>query len=99
MDSFDPVTRQGMAITNLFWLELGISAVLLLLVVGWLVTALVRFRAAPGDGAEPRQVHGNRRLEISGPPRPWSRSARVRADGADDARGRGRRRPTRCSCG
>ncbi len=64
MDTFDPVTRQGMAITNLFWLELGVSALLLLLVVGWLVTALVRFRGTPGDGAEPRQVHGNRRLEI-----------------------------------
>src|SRR5215471_964332 len=64
MDSFDPVTRQGVAITNLFWLELGISALLLALVVGWLVFALVRFRATPGDAAEPPQIHGNRRLEI-----------------------------------
>ena len=64
MDSFDPVTRQGVAITNLFWLELGISALLLGLVVGWLTFALLRFRARPGDGVEPRQVHGNRRIEI-----------------------------------
>ena len=35
MDSFDPVTQQGLGITNLFWLELGISAVLLAIVVVW----------------------------------------------------------------
>ena len=64
MDSFDPVTRQGVAITNLFWFELGISALLLALVVSWLVVALLRFTGTPGDAAEPRQVHGNRRLEI-----------------------------------
>ena len=29
MDTFDPVTSQGVAITNLFWLELDISALLL----------------------------------------------------------------------
>src|ERR1051325_9077462 len=64
MESFDVVTRQGLSISNLFWLELGISALLLALVIGVLVTALVRFRARPGDLADPPQVHGNRRLEI-----------------------------------
>ncbi len=64
MDSFDPVTRQAVSITSLFGIELVISALLLLLVVGWLAIALVRFRAAPGDGVEPRQIYGNRRLEI-----------------------------------
>ncbi|MDQ3809809.1 MAG: cytochrome c oxidase subunit II [Chloroflexota bacterium] len=64
MDSFDPVTRQGLEITNLFWLELIISALLLALVVGWLALALLRYRARPGDAGEPAQVHGNTRLEI-----------------------------------
>ncbi|HEY3060989.1 MAG TPA: cytochrome c oxidase subunit II [Chloroflexota bacterium] len=65
MESFDPVTRQGLDVSNLFGLELIISALLLALVLGWLILALVRFRAAPGDTAEPAQVHGNRRLELA----------------------------------
>jgi cytochrome c oxidase subunit 2 len=64
MESFDPVTRQGLEITNLFGIELVISGLLLALVLGWLILALVRFRAAPDDPTEPPQVHGNRRLEI-----------------------------------
>ena len=64
MESFDPVTRQGVSISNLFWIELAISGLLLALVVGVLATALVRFRARAGDTTEPRQVHGNPRLEV-----------------------------------
>src|SRR6185503_1973846 len=64
MDSFDPVTQQGLAISNLYAFELVLSALLLALVLGWLLVALVRFRAAPGDVVEPSQVHGNRRLEV-----------------------------------
>jgi cytochrome c oxidase subunit 2 len=64
LESFDPVTRQGLAITNLFGLELVISGLLLLLVLSWLSLALVRFRAQSGDATEPPQVHGNRSLEI-----------------------------------
>jgi hypothetical protein len=37
VESFDPVTSQGLSITNLFWLELAISAALLALIVGVLV--------------------------------------------------------------
>jgi hypothetical protein len=29
MESFNPVTTQGLSITNLFWLELAISGLLL----------------------------------------------------------------------
>lgn len=65
MESFDPVTRQGLDISNLFGFELIVSALLLTLVFGWLILALVRFRAAPGDTTEPAQNHGNRRLEIA----------------------------------
>jgi cytochrome c oxidase subunit 2 len=64
MQSFDPVTRQGLAISNLFNLELALSGLLLLIVVGWLVTTLVRFRARPGDVEDPPQIHGNPRLEL-----------------------------------
>jgi cytochrome c oxidase subunit II len=64
LESFDPVTRQGLAITNLFNLELALSGILMLVVVAWLVVALLRFRARPGDPTEPAQVHGDRRLEL-----------------------------------
>lgn len=64
MPSFDPISPQGLAISNLFWFELIVSALLLSLVIGVLVTSIVRFRARPGDMADPPQVHGNRRLEI-----------------------------------
>ena len=64
MESFDPVTRQGLSVTNLFWAELIVSGLLLALVVVWLVTALVRFRARGAEAAEPAQVHGNRSLEL-----------------------------------
>jgi cytochrome c oxidase subunit 2 len=64
MESFNPVTTQGLSITNLFWLELVISGLLLAGVVGVLVTALIRFRAPPGDRTDAPQIHGNQRLEI-----------------------------------
>jgi cytochrome c oxidase subunit 2 len=65
MESFDPVTRQAVEIVNLFNLELVISAFLLAFVFGWLIVALVRFRARAGDATEPRQVHGNTPVEIA----------------------------------
>jgi len=64
LDSFEPVTRQGLAITNLFSLVLAISEVLFVVVVVWLGVALLRFRGRPGDLTEPAQVHGDRRLEL-----------------------------------
>ena len=64
MESFDPVTVQGLQITNLFWLELVISAVLMAVVIACVVLALVRFRARPGDATEPPQTHGNRAMEL-----------------------------------
>ncbi|HYW88430.1 MAG TPA: cytochrome c oxidase subunit II [Chloroflexota bacterium] len=65
MESFDPVTRQAVEITNLFNAELVVSALLLALVLSWLVLAVVRFRARPGDNTEPPQVYGNPRLELA----------------------------------
>ncbi len=63
VDSFDPVTTQGAAITSLFWVELAISAVLFVLIVGVIVYSLTRFRGRTGE-PDPPQNHGNRRLEI-----------------------------------
>jgi cytochrome c oxidase subunit II len=65
MQTFDPVTRQGVEISSLFNLDLAISALLLVLIVSWLTVALLRFRARPGDAAEPPQTHGNRTLEVA----------------------------------
>lgn len=64
MESFDPVTSQGLSISNLFWIELIISGVLLAGVLAVLITALVRFRARSPNEPDPPQVHGNRRLEV-----------------------------------
>ncbi len=64
MESFQPVTLQGRAISDLFALVMAISALVFLLVVGLLLYALWRFRGRPGEG-EPPQVAGGRRLEIA----------------------------------
>jgi cytochrome c oxidase subunit 2 len=64
MDSFNPVTQQGLSISNLFWWELAISALLMALVVAWLVVTLVRYRAPPGEATEPPQTRGNRTAEL-----------------------------------
>jgi cytochrome c oxidase subunit 2 len=63
MDSFDPISPQGLAISNLFNVALVLSAVVFLLVASVLVYAVVRFRGRPGD-PDPPQVEGNRPLEI-----------------------------------
>lgn len=63
LESFNVVTPQGGSIATLFYLSFILSGLILALVVGVLIAVLVRFRARPGQ-AEPRQVTGNRRLEI-----------------------------------
>lgn len=64
IDSFNPVTRQGLSIANLFVVALIVSAVIFLLVVGLLTYILVRYRGQPGE-QDPPQVHGNKQLEIA----------------------------------
>jgi cytochrome c oxidase subunit 2 len=63
IDSFNPITREGVAITNLFWVVLALSIVVLLVVLVPLGYSIVRFRGRPGD-PDPPQVAGNRKLEI-----------------------------------
>ncbi len=62
--SSDPVTDQGRVISDLFNLELVLALLLFLLVGGLLTTVIIRFRGRPGD-ADPPQVEGNRRLEVT----------------------------------
>lgn len=63
IDSFRPITREGVAITNLFGIVLALSALVLLVVLVPLVYSIVRFRGRPGD-PDPVQVAGNRKIEI-----------------------------------
>ena len=63
MDSFNPVTRQGAAINDLWLWTLFPSALMLLLISGLLLYIIIRFRGRPGE-PDPPQVSGNRRLEI-----------------------------------
>ncbi len=48
----------------LFWLAIGISAVVFFVVEGLLVLIIVRFRHRRGKDGLPRQIEGNTRLEI-----------------------------------
>ena len=64
IDSFNPVTPQGLAISNLFNLELVLSLALFFLIAGLVGYSLVRFRRRPGD-KDPGQVSGNRKFEIA----------------------------------
>lgn len=59
-----PASPGASQITNLFWIVFGIAAVIFVLVEGMLVFAVLRFRSRP-DAPDPKQVHGNMRLEIA----------------------------------
>ena len=63
IDSFRPITREGVAITNLFWVVLALSAVVLLIVLVPLLYSIVRFRGRPGE-PDPPQIAGNRTIEM-----------------------------------
>ena len=60
---FNPVSPEGKAISDLFLVVLVICGVILAVVTGLVAYSLIRSRARAGAG-EPRQVFGNRRLEI-----------------------------------
>jgi len=60
---FDPASPGGRAISELFLIVLIICGVILAVVTGLVAYSLIRSRARPGAG-EPRQVFGNRWLEI-----------------------------------
>ena len=58
-----PASPQAHAISLLFVYMLVIAAIILTVVAGLVVYIVIRYRGRPGD-AEPRQISGNRTLEI-----------------------------------
>jgi cytochrome c oxidase subunit 2 len=60
-----PGSGEMLEISNLFWIMLVLSAIVMALVCGLLVTAIVRYSARRGQEGEPRQIFGNRTVEIA----------------------------------
>jgi cytochrome c oxidase subunit II len=48
---------------GLFWFTLVVATIVFVLVEGWLIVAIIRYRARP-NSPEPRQIHGNNTLEL-----------------------------------
>ena len=63
-DTLNPAGRSAHREAGLFWFVFWIAVVVFVLVEGLLVVAIVRFRHRPGRGV-PKQVHGNKRLEVT----------------------------------
>jgi cytochrome c oxidase subunit II len=59
----DPRGPSAYAESNLFWFILIVSTFVFVVVVSVLLYSIIRFRARPG-APEPRQLHGNTKLEI-----------------------------------
>jgi cytochrome c oxidase subunit 2 len=64
VDSFTPVTTQGVAVVDLFTLELVLASLISGAVAVAVFYAVVRFRDRPG-AAEPAQFHGNTKVELA----------------------------------
>jgi len=63
---FAPASPPADAIAEIATLVLAIAAGIFLVVVGLLVTSIVRFRLRPGDdGSEPPQVYGSDQIELA----------------------------------
>jgi cytochrome c oxidase subunit 2 len=63
---FEPVSTPALAIREVAFLTLGITAVIFVLVAGLGAYALVRFRRRRGDdGREPPQVYGSHQIEVA----------------------------------
>ncbi len=61
LQAYGPVAERQL---GLFWLLFWAVIVIFVLVCGWLVYTVIRYRRRPGQGI-PEQVHGNTRLEIT----------------------------------
>jgi cytochrome c oxidase subunit II len=64
MDSFNPVTPQGSAVADLFTFVMVLAFLVSGAVAAAAFYAMYRFRDRPG-APEPRQIHGNTRLELA----------------------------------
>ncbi len=60
----DSATNSGSAINDLYWIVIGITLAIFLLVEGALVWFILRFRHRGDDDTEGPQIHGNTRLEL-----------------------------------
>ena len=50
--------------SDIFWFILVVATIIFVVVTGWLLISIVRFRARP-DSAAARQIHGNSAVEIA----------------------------------
>ncbi len=58
-------SRFALDISNLFWIILAESGVVFFLVILALAINIVRFSHKPGQDDEPKQIYGNRRIEVA----------------------------------
>ncbi len=61
---FDTHSPSGSSIATLFWIVFGIAAVIFVIVEVALITFTIRYRRRGDEAGEPRQIFGNRRLEL-----------------------------------
>lgn len=59
-----PHSGEMLQISNLFWVMLGLSAVVFAIVAGFMIVNIVRFSARPGR-PEPTPIYGQRQVEIA----------------------------------
>ena len=64
LDSLDPQGPFAQTIDNLFWVTFWIATGIFVLVQGGILLAVFLFRDKP-ESKEPRQIHGNTRLEVA----------------------------------
>jgi cytochrome c oxidase subunit II len=64
LDTLRPAGPIAREIDGLWWVVFYMAAVVFVLVEGAFVFAMFRFRHRKGDTTEPKQTHGNTRLEI-----------------------------------
>jgi cytochrome c oxidase subunit 2 len=63
--SLNPKGAEAHQIDELWRLVLGLATFVFVVVNAALLVAIVRFRQRKGDATEPKQIHGNTRLEIA----------------------------------
>ena len=59
-----PMSSDARLISNLTWVVFGIATIVFVVVEGMLIYSTIRFSRKPSDGL-PKQVEGNKRLEIA----------------------------------
>ncbi len=64
LDSLAPEGPIARDLAHLYWMVFWIAVAVFVLVQGGLVYLLIRFRAREGDTTEPKQIHGNAKLEV-----------------------------------